>query len=263
MWVNKGRWLYFSTLDTIKHKTKALCVHYTPDPAFTVHTSRHFARCLSLYDLCVTTKRYELEKYRRAGAKNVVFTWQGIDDRFARLPECTEISTKRREGAIFIGHREAHYQSILTDVASAGIKLGVYGPGWHKMLLPSSQLRHAFRGGPVWGDAYVRTLASGKVGLGLLSKLYPDQYTTRTFEISAAGTMLLAERTPEHQELFEEGKEAQFFADTTELVDKLRFYLAHNTERIAIAEAGRKRALQQYGWEHFLRPALDFVIMAL
>ena len=81
VWIDKGRWVFPSTLEKIKAWTGALLVHYTPDPAFIVHTSRHFEQSLSIYDLCVTTKRYELERYREAGAKQVVFTWQGIDDR--------------------------------------------------------------------------------------------------------------------------------------------------------------------------------------
>lgn len=262
VWVDKGRWLFPATLEEIKHRTGALLLHYSPDPAFIVHTSRHFQRGLPLYDLCVTTKRYEIEAYCRAGAREVIFTLQGIDDRFSRVRECTAAGCTGRSGVVFIGHRERHYEEVLTNVARAGLDLVIYGPGWHRRCRAMDRLRVPHRG-PVWGDAYALALARAKVGLGLLCKRYPDQFTTRSFEIPAAGAMLLAERTAEHQELFDEGKEAEFFSDTSELVDKLRFYLAHDASRIAIAEKGRQRTMKQYRWEHVLRPALDRVTSLL
>lgn len=84
----------------------------------------------------------------------------------------------------------------------------------------------------------------------------PDAFTTRSFEIPAAGAMLLAERTDEHRALFEEGREAEFFGDEEELRDKLRYYLGQEPARRRIAEAGRARALAQYHWRHVLEPAI-------
>ena len=74
-----------------------------------------------------------------------------------------------------------------------------------------------------------------------MQKNVPDRNTTRSVEIPAIGTFLLGERTADHLEMFEEGKEAEFFASEEELIDKVRFYLAHPQERQRIADAGRKR----------------------
>jgi spore maturation protein CgeB len=43
---------------------------------------------------------------------------------------------------------------------------------------------------------------------------------------------------------FEEDKEAVYFSSHEELVDKLRFYLAHENRRRKIAEAGFQRCIQ-------------------
>ena len=72
---------------------------------------------------------------------------------------------------------------------------------------------------------------------------------------------MLAERTREHLELFEEGKEAEFFSSNEELLDKVRFYLAHPQQRKRIAAAGRRRCLENgYSNQDRLKWMLEKVV---
>jgi spore maturation protein CgeB len=115
----------------------------------------------------------------------------------------------------------------------------------------------AYQGGEVYGDDYPRALSGAKIGIGFLRRVCPDQHTTRTFEIPACGSMLLAERTAEHQDFFEDGREAEFFESREELVDKARFYCCHEPARRAIAAAGYRRCVDgQYAYVHRMRMAL-------
>ena len=68
IWIDKGG-RFFQIPHHIKRRFDCPLVHYTADPAFSVHTSRHFERP-PLFDLCVTNKKYELLKYRRQARKN-------------------------------------------------------------------------------------------------------------------------------------------------------------------------------------------------
>lgn len=256
VWVDKGRWIFPKTLEALRKRFSAILVHYTPDPAFSVHTSRHFINGLKFYDLVITTKRYEVEKYRAFATGEVLFSLQGVDERFARIDDCSRIDSSRN-GAVFIGHCEDHYIRQLGHIASAGLPIGIWGAGWTRAAKRYSCLDGAVKGVGIFGDPYVQTLATGAVGIGLLSKLCPDAYTTRTFEIPASGALLLAEDTPEHRELYAEGDEAEFFSSHEELVDKLAYYLANDVKRINMARKARDKTLQHYTWAKVLNPALN------
>jgi hypothetical protein len=143
------------------------------------------------------------------------------------------------------------------SLSKEGLDLKIWGPDWEYHARRDAHLRSFVKGGPVWGHDYVKALGGACIGLGLLSKYCPDQFTTRSFEIPAAGTMLLAERTDEHSELFQEGTEAEFFSSYEELVDKLHFYSKNESARALIAKHGRQRALSCYRWKQVLSPAIE------
>ena len=126
--------------------------------------------------------------------------------------------------------------------------------GFHRDAL----LARAYQGGEVYADDYARALTGAKIGLGFLRTAWPDQHTTRTFEIPACGSLLMADRTTEHQAFFDEGKEAEFFESSEELLDKIRFYCSHESARGRIAKAGQTRCIEgKYAYIHRVQAALE------
>ncbi len=157
-----------------------------------------------------------------------------------QIPTAEEASRFAAD-AVFAGHYAPGREKYLRPLARAGIKLAIWGSYWNRCRDPELQ-RH-IRGRHVAGRDYALALSCAKLGLGILSPLCPDRSTTRSLEIPACGAFLLAQRTEEHQALFEEDKEAVFFSTEEELVDKARYYLDHEEERRRIAAAGRARCL--------------------
>ena len=71
---------------------------------------------------------------------------------------------------------------------------------------------------------------------------------------------MLAERTSEHQLMFKEGVEAEYFANVDELIRKTKYYLEdkNNSKRLKIAANGRKKCLVGgYSLENRAKEILD------
>ncbi len=259
VFVEKGTWLYPETLHALKSGARAgLAIHFTPDAQFLENRSRHFFRGLAQYDLSVTTKEFELESYRAGGARDLLLILQGHGRRLSpRRPQ--DVPAQLRSEIAFIGHCQRHYAARLATLART-LPVAIWGPNWMRHARRHAWARSCVRGDGLFGPGYAQALSGAKIALGLLSKRIPETTTTRTFEIPACGTMMLAERTAPHEALFAEGKEAEFFASDEELVDKARFYLGNDAARERIAAAGLARSRScGYSAEQQFRRIVDWL----
>lgn len=240
VFVDKGIWIWLETLRALKASARwGLAIHFTPDAQFLENRSRHFYRALPVYDLAITTKSFEIDAYHKRNAREVMLLLQGYGHDLAPVNPAMIPADLRSEVA-FIGHCQAAYATFLETLA-ARVPLAIWGPGWVRYAQRHAWAQGVVRSDGIYGIGYPSALSGAKIAIGLLSKRIPETTTTRSFEIPACGTMLLAERTADHQALFEEGVEAEFFDSMEECADKARFYLANDTAREMIAAAGLRR----------------------
>lgn len=241
--VDKGTVIRRATVRALKAgAARGLAVHYTPDAAFFDNRSREFFRAIPDYDLLVTTKPFERDHYLRAGARELLLIEQGYGPRIDPAL-AGEVPAHLQSEVAFVGHCQPHYAKLLRTV-SEHFSLKIWGPGWPEYAARNTWARKVVQGPGLFGPNYARALGGAKIALGLLSKRVPETTTTRSFEIPAMGTMLLAERSDDHCRLFEEGREAEFFASPEEMIAKARAYLADDAARSAVATAGRTRCLR-------------------
>jgi spore maturation protein CgeB len=242
VWIDKGIWITPDTVRKLKTYT-SLVVHYTPDPAIKFHRTRNFLASIKEYDLLFTTKSWELSDYDKLLASKVVLTRQSTSlsrTRRVEIPHgeqhlfCCDVA--------FVGHAEPHYVNIIKGIVTAlpHIKVRIWGP-WKTAVEETPRLAAAWGGRPVYGVDYCKAMSGAKIGLGLLTKLVPETETTRTFEIPACKTFLLAERTQAHEQYFHEGFEAEFFSSPREAIEKISYYLDNEIDREQIAAAGHLR----------------------
>jgi spore maturation protein CgeB len=82
---------------------------------------------------------------------------------------------------------------------------------------------------------------------------YAEQIKGRNFEIPGCGGFLLTGSADNLEEYYQDGREVVIFHDDDELIDKIRYYLAHDEERSAIAQAGYERTLREHSYVHRFR----------
>lgn len=146
---------------------------------------------------------------------------------------------------VYAGHSEPDLRvECLSRAVRAGIRCRIFGGAaeWRSVLARDVMRKIQ----PIIyarGADYRRALCAAKIGACFFSKWNRDQYTARSWEIPACGTFLLSERTPAMQDFYREGKEAEFFRDADEFIDKVRFYLRDETARKRIAAAGYARVV--------------------
>lgn len=266
MWAEKQEYLFPDTLRQIQSGGAKL-LHFTPDPYFTLSWKRTplMDEGMTIFDYVVTSKRYELDEYRRK-CHQVIYMPLGFSERVHR-PVSSANATRRRAFASdvgFLGGWEPRREGLLDAIAQTGCDLKIWGYAWDHLvdgkwsprrylrlkalagrdpfrIHRNERLAKALQGGEVYGDSYAFALSGARISVGFLRHVCPDQHTTRTFEIPACASMMIADRTDEHREFFEEGREAEFFSSEPELVDKVRFYLKDETAREKIALAGLAR----------------------
>ncbi len=128
-------------------------------------------------------------------------------------------------------------------MAAEGLPVVVSGGEhhWRRAFTPA-EFAALYREGELYNQQYRSAVWRSKINLSFLTHSNADEFVHKSFEITACGGFLLAERTPGHTERFVEGEEAVFFNGYDELVAQVRRYLPDESARNRIALAGQQRA---------------------
>lgn len=151
---------------------------------------------------------------------------------------------------LFVGSADLRRIFLLENIRD---EVTIYGNRWQRnFALISSELRQRINDKPVWGSDLHRLLADSKIVLNITRADFYGAETginLRIFEALAAGCFLLTDHTEEIAQLFDIGREIETFRSAGELSSKVRYYLEHPEERLAIARRGHQKFLQHYTWQ--------------
>jgi spore maturation protein CgeB len=256
LWVDKGMFVRHSVVRTARQKVGRL-IHYSPDNYFLrQNTSRHLIASLALFDVVVTTKTGNVVRLKEAGARRVMLSGNAFDPEVHRPVELSEDDRREYECDIsFIGRWEPLREAWLNDLMSLGFNVAVRGFAWDRAR--RSTIRKAFKGA-VLGLDYAKAINAAQINLAFLSRTAQDSITQRSVEIPACGAFMLAERTQEHLDHFQEDVEAVYFNGIDELKSRVEYYLQQSALRRRIGEAGRQRCLSSgYSYDARLQAILD------
>lgn len=242
--VFKGRYVTAATVRTLR-ASSATAVNVYPDVSFLVH-GRYLPRALPHYDWIFQTKRFGIRDLaRHLGVTTTSFFPHAYDPDVHR-PVVLGEEDRTIYGCdiSFVGTWSAKKADVLRAVCRAfpELQIRIWGGGWDA----APDLRRWVQGRWVRGLEFAKALVGSKINIAVLAEAWKgasegDQITSRTFQIPATGAFMLHERTSEFLEYFDEGHECACFGSTAELVEKIRYYLPREVERLRIAACGRDR----------------------
>lgn len=263
IWIDKGLLIKSSTLKFIKDKfPEMLIIGYSPDEMTQRHNqSANFLASLKYYDAYITTKSYAIQDLKKLGAKKVYFVNNAFEPTFHFPRKITELDIKSLGGDVgFIGTWEQERANSIIFLAEKGLNIRVWGGGkWLNYRDKYKNLIIEDKG--LFSEDYSKALVAFKINLCFLRKMNFDQQTTRSIEIPASGGFMLAERTTEHLNLFEENKEAVFFSSDQELYEHCVYYLKNESERLRILQSGYLKCLNS-GYDNYqtIKRVLDKIM---
>ncbi len=251
IWVDKGIYLRAETLHTIKQSIPTQITHLVPDDPFGYNRKGWsiFYKAIPSYDLHFVKRPYNIAEYKNLGAKKVFEYDHSYDMSVHRPIELTPEEYQKYHASVgFIGTCETQRANTILYLIENGVSVAIWGKYWSRYK-HWDKLKAHYRGGEMHGDNYAKVLCGMDIALHFLRKANRDAQDSRTFEIPACGTFMLAEKTYKHEQFFENGKEVVLFENPEDLLQKVKYYSAHAEERKQIAKAGYQRC-QTSGYDH-------------
>ena len=210
---------------------------------------------LTPFDLIISAAPHFVDRLRKAGARSELLRLgfeQTILDRLGNQTKDVELA--------FVGFvSKAHQQRLeLLEELCRKVPISFWGAGGES-LPADSPLRGRVKP-PLWGYDMYRQLQRSKIALNIHIDM-AEQYAAnmRLYEATGVGTMLLTDWKVNLPELFEPGKEVVAYRSSDECVELVKYYLAHDSEREAIAKAGQQRTLCEHSYYHRMQELTEIL----
>lgn len=277
-----GNDLDHATVRKISQETDTVTLNWFCDDHWKFNGfSRYWAPC---FNAVVTTAQCTLGRYDRMGYRNVIKSqWACNHLRYHKL------GLPLQHDVTFVGMPHGIRRSAVATLRDAGIRVGVWGAGWPSGRLSQAQMIQVFNQSRIvlnfsehsgvadprgrWGRLAHRYLErplnrlpggwrAAAVSRSVASKLErssggvpdaPAQIKGRVFEAAGCGGFVLTGDAENLGDYYQVGKEMVVFQNMDDLVDKIRYYLSHDSEREAIALAGHDRTRRHHTYEHRFR----------
>ena len=241
IWIDSGELFGPSVLQWIASRFECSIILYNvDDPTGSRDASRFqtLRAALPHYSLCVFVRQETALEALALGARRVLTVHRSYDE-IQHTPFQSASEHPPEPVVSFVGTfipGEAR-DVFLQELFNADLPLRLIGNRWQRSRHWTS-LQRIYQGPGLSGAAYGQALGSAAVTLGMLSHQNRDLITTRSLETPACGGLLCAERTSEHQLLYEQGQEAVFWSSTLECIELCSRLLAEPQHSSAIRAAG-------------------------
>ncbi len=193
------------------------------------------------YDLVLSSFPHFVEQFRREGLCSEYFNL-GFE---AKL--LTRLKKLPAHSVVFIGGLSSdHAERIeFLEHLAASQSLDIWGYGFDS-LSANSVLRRVHHG-PLWALDMYNVLYNSEVAVNHhINVAGPYANNMRLYEATGVGAFLLTDHKENLKTLFEPGKEVVAYHSAAEAAELIDYYLTHEAERQAIAQAGQARTLREH-----------------
>lgn len=97
-----------------------------------------------------------------------------------------------------------------------------------------------------------------KINLEITSKTFKSGMTQRLFDIMSVGGFVISNYQSEIPEYFVPGEDLVLYESIPDLLDKIEYYLSHESERKQIAENGRLKVTAYHNYEAKIQRMLNY-----
>lgn len=203
-------------------------------------------------DVYVTTSRSAMQKAHSEGLTNVILSqWAAsVEALHPPLP-----AAQCRYNVTFVGSAYGTRPRWIAALEQVGIKVDCFGHGWPAGPISAADIPRIIRESVI----SLNFADPGSYGLGTFRREVP-QIKARTFEVPGAGGFLLTQKVPALAEYYQPGKEVAIFEGIADLVDQIRYFLSHPSERDHIALAGYERTVREHTYEKRFQEVLSVVM---
>ncbi|MBI4575681.1 MAG: glycosyltransferase [Planctomycetes bacterium] len=198
-----------------------------------------------------------VDRMREAGIEHVSWLSEGFEPDFYRGEAMDPAERSRLEAdVLFIGNIHEHplywpRRAMLERCLREGLRTRWWGPRVPRRLrflpLLLGRVGRAWGGGMVYNEGWARVVAASRVFIA--RDVQPEvrcSISNRAYWAMGCGAFYLCYHAEGIEEVFEVGRELVTFHDLDEMVSRIRYYLGHEEERRAIAQAGQRRVLEHY-----------------
>jgi len=198
----------------------------------------HMAR---LFDLTLTPWAEAENAFRRVGLPAVhTMFWAGYDPEIFRpidLPKAHDLTFVGMIDPRMCRYRGRAMEKLIS-LAAEGIRINL------------------MQG--VWYEDVARAYSQSRI---VFNKGWDNGFNARAIEAMACGSMLLThEVRGTHAAMgFRDRQHLVFYRNDNEIPDLVRYFVEHETEREAIAEAGRAAVTEKFSYDTCVGTALEFI----
>jgi len=240
--VGEGELLKEATLEKIRQVVGSKLVFWTFDDPQLIE--RHLKRA-RLYDYCFTNSLEAVQIYKENGVKSVFYLPWGCDPHIHNKVVLDELKDAKYKTDVSL-YASANAKRAASLSGISDIQLGIWGRGWNR-LSSGDPLRKFWKGPIIRLEELVKMYSGTKIALNIhRPETTLTTTTSRIWEATACGAMLLTEKVSGINLAFDVGKEIICYENQKDLKEKIMFYLANEEIREKVASRGQARCRKDH-----------------